>query len=81
MDNRWRFLYYKVTELWGRRRKARPGNGKPRASEGGAMEGKPYGRPKSVKRTEERVRKRASQLPRKAAIVYLVPVPKTDTGG
>ena len=32
MDNRWKFLYYDVTELWGHVRKAQPQNGKLRAS-------------------------------------------------
>ena len=32
MDNRWRFLYYDMTELWGHVRKAEAGNGKPGAS-------------------------------------------------
>ena len=33
MDNRWRFLYCGMTELWGHVRKAEAGNGKPGASE------------------------------------------------
>jgi hypothetical protein len=32
MDNRLRFLYLMKTELWGRREKARAGNGKTGAS-------------------------------------------------
>ena len=32
MDNRWRFLYCGMTELWGHVRKAEAGNGKPGAS-------------------------------------------------
>ena len=35
MDNRWRFLYCGMTELWGHVRKAEAGNGKPGASEVG----------------------------------------------
>ena len=32
MDNRWRFLYYDMTELWGHVQRAEAGNGKPGAS-------------------------------------------------
>ena len=32
MDDRWRFLYYDMTELWGHARQAGAGNGKPGAS-------------------------------------------------
>ena len=32
MDNRWRFLYCGMTELWGHVRKAEAGNGEPGAS-------------------------------------------------
>ena len=37
MDNRWRFLYCGMTELWGHVRKAEAGNGKPGASEVGVQ--------------------------------------------
>ena len=33
MDNRWRFLYCGMTELWGHVQRAGAGNGKPGASE------------------------------------------------
>ena len=33
MDNRLKFLYLMITELWGRRKKARAGNGKTGTSE------------------------------------------------
>lgn len=33
MDNRWRFLYCGMTELWGHVQRAEAGNGKPGASE------------------------------------------------
>ena len=33
MDNRWRFLYCDMTELWGHVQRAEAGNGKPGASE------------------------------------------------
>ena len=41
MDNRLRFLYYIVSELWGRREKARAGNGKTGISEGDVREANP----------------------------------------
>ena len=41
MDNRLRFLYYSITELWGHGQKARAGNGKTGASEVGSREAKP----------------------------------------
>ena len=34
-----------------------------------------------MKRSEREVAKHAGHVPRKAAIDYTVPVPKTDTGG
>jgi hypothetical protein len=33
MDNRFRFLYYSITELWGRMERAGAGNGKTGTSE------------------------------------------------
>ena len=35
MDNRFRFLYYSITELWGRMERAGAGNGKTGTSEVG----------------------------------------------
>ena len=46
MDNRWRFLYCGMTELWGHVRKAEAGNGKPGASKVGVVLANPYGNPK-----------------------------------
>ena len=43
--------------------------------------GKTVHQSKDVKRSEKEVAKYAGHVPRKAAIVYDVPVPKTDTGG
>ena len=40
MDNRLKFLYYDITELWGRRTKAWAGNGKTGTSEVRSMAGK-----------------------------------------
>ncbi len=64
MDNRWRFLYCGMTELWGHVRKAEAGNGKPGAS------GVPD---RDAERNK--VAKSVSHASRKAAIVYTVPVP------
>ncbi len=44
-------------------------------------EGKTVRQSKGVKRSEREVAKHAGHVPRKAAIDYTVPVPKTDTGG
>ena len=41
MDNRFRFLYFMISELWGHRDKGRAGNGKTGASEVASWEGKP----------------------------------------
>ena len=41
MDNRWRILYYKRSEMWGRMYKSRAGRGKPGRIGGSAEEGKP----------------------------------------
>ena len=41
MDNRLKFLYLMITELWGRRKKARAGNGKTGASRGAVEEANP----------------------------------------
>ena len=42
MDNRWRFLYCGMTELWGHVRRAGAGNGKPGASGVPDVKAKPY---------------------------------------
>ena len=41
MDNRLKFLYLIETELWGRRKKARAGNGKTGTSEVSVREANP----------------------------------------
>ena len=43
MDNRWRFLYCGMTELWGHVRKAEAGNGKTGTSEVGVWLANPPG--------------------------------------
>ena len=47
MDNRWRFLYYSMTELWGRMWEAGAGKGKTGTSERGDKEGKPLINPEA----------------------------------
>ena len=47
MDNRFRFLYRDITELWGHVWRAQAGNGKPGASEVGVVLANPYGNPKT----------------------------------
>ena len=75
MDNRFRFLYHMITELWGHGRRTRAGNGKPGASEGGAKEANPLRGSIVVMRSEKEVAKSVERLSRKAAIAYHVPVP------
>ena len=41
MDNRWKFLYLIWKEMWGRRKKAGAGNGKPGTSGGAVREANP----------------------------------------
>ena len=41
MDNRLKFLYYLITELWGHREGSRAGNGKTGASEGAVYQANP----------------------------------------
>ena len=47
MDNRLRFLYCSVTELWGHRAITRPGNEKTGASEVGVKPANPLNNPKT----------------------------------
>ena len=42
-----KFLYYDITELWGRRERARAGNGKPGASEVPVCQENPAGNGKT----------------------------------
>ena len=53
MDNRWRFLYYVSSELWGRKREARAGEERPGTSEVGEGLEKPSFQPKDVMWTEK----------------------------
>ena len=53
MDNRWRFLYCCMTELWGRMGGARAGGGKPGASGEGEGRGKTALQSGDVKRSEK----------------------------
>ena len=47
MDNRLKFLYYDVSELWGHRRKVEAGNEKTGASEVGVEKANPLNNPKT----------------------------------
>ena len=47
MDNRFRFLYYSITELWGRMERAGAGNGKTGTSEVGVQQANPLYKPKT----------------------------------
>ena len=48
MDNRWKFLYCHISELWGRRGKGRAGNEKTGASGGGVGLEKLSGNPEPL---------------------------------
>ena len=76
MDNRLRFLYRMASEMWGRRRITGAGNGNTGASVKAVAVGKSAA--VKLKRYAERSyssEARESTLPRKAAIVWHVPVP------
>ena len=47
MDNRFRFLYHMISELWGHRAITRPGNEKTGASEVGVKPANPLNNPKT----------------------------------
>ena len=47
MDNRFRFLYYSITELWGRMERAGARKGKTGTSEVGDIQANPYINPKT----------------------------------
>ena len=81
MDNRWRFLYCRQSELWGRMCELPAGREKTGTSAGGAGEGNPPCGPESVRWTETRVGKGREDVPGKAAMELSAPVPQTDTGG
>ena len=74
MDNRWRFLYYDMTELWGHVQRAEAGNGIP-VQAGYQSHWKI--RAAMGRRDAERnkVVKSVSCASRKAAIVHTIPVP------
>ena len=75
MDNRLRFLYFMISELWGHSHKAESGNGKTGASTGGAWEANPPCKPEVLSVANKRVAKSEEWLSGKAAIVYHEPVP------
>ncbi len=75
MDNRLRFLYCSMTEMWGHGQKVWAGNGKTGASRVGVKEANPLCRAEYVMQSETRVAKQTGCPSRKAAIVHAVPVP------
>ena len=76
MDNRLIFLYYLITELWGRRKVGKAGDGYTGASEEPCEGGKSPLLRRCVMRIEIISREVPEPtLPRKAAIVSKVPVP------
>ena len=52
MDNRWRFLYYDSSELWGRMRKGLAGREKTGGSGAGGVKENPHAGAETVIRTE-----------------------------
>ena len=75
MENRWKFLYCGITELWGRMSEAGAGKGKTGASTGGERQSNPPYKPEVRSGANIRVAKNAEWLSGKAAIVYIEPVP------
>ena len=74
MDNRWRFLYYDMTELWGHVQRAEAGNGIPvQAGYQPLWQIRVAMGSRDAERNK--VAKSVSHASRKAAIVYTVPVP------
>ena len=74
MDNRLKFLYCDITELWGHRERAGAGTGKTGASI--ESEGRQIPLHKMICDAERnKVAKPVKQLSRKAAIVFILPVP------
>lgn len=74
MDNRLKFLYCLITELWGRGGRPRAGKGKPGASMRVRRRKNPSGK-RTCDAERNKVAKSGEPAPRKAAIVYKVPVP------
>ena len=80
MDDRLIFLYCDATELRGHAREAPPGmEYRGKAERGGTRKNRCRNHPPRDDRNQ--VGKRAGRASRKAAIVRIVPVPQTDTGG
>ncbi len=75
MDDRWRFLYCDMTELWGHGRRCRSRGWNTRGKRRIRRGGKPPRQGKGAMRTELRVGKPANRPSRKAAIVHAAPVP------
>ena len=81
MDSRCIFLHHIPTELWGHGNEVWAGDGNTGASAVRRMGSKPPMQTESVTRSEQRVAKHMEGPSRKAAIVWYMPVPQTDTGG
>ena len=81
MDNRWRVLYYRIGEMWGRQEEVGAGEGRAGASAGQDGEEKPPEERGEREADRKEVGKPMGNWPRKAANKYSVPVPETDTGG
>ena len=66
MDNRWRFLYHALPELWGHRQGSGPGYGKTGASKVGVWQANPPYNPKArcgPNRSREAVRHACQEKP------------------
>ena len=75
MGNGLRFPYLLHTELWGRGIQTRAGKGKTGTNGGHGVMANPHAELNAMTWSELIVAKRASILPRKAAIVMQEPVP------
>ena len=75
MDNRLRFLYYSMTELWGRRRESTTWNGKPGQARRGTA-GKTAVQPKGVTDYRTKVGKCGAGCREKPLLFVLYPYRK-----
>ena len=75
MDNRLKFLYYDITETVGTQKESTTLEWKTGAKRGRSAIGKSVAQSEDVMGSELKVAKCVSLLPRKAAIVYIIPVP------
>ena len=75
MDNRWRFLYCRMTELRGRTEEVWAGKGKTGASAAGEGKANPPFISRGRDAERNKVAKHTEAVPRKAAMVHGAPVP------